>query len=108
MNKIGEFIKKTRKEKGMTQIQLADKLNISFQSVSKWETGETLPDTNILLTLCDELGTTVDTLLNGGIILNKMRKIIKVEAIVEGFKYLEKVKNAFGEESYFYKGIVEV
>lgn len=107
MNKIGEFIKKTRKEKGMTQIQLADKLNISFQSVSKWETGETLPDTNILLTLCDELGTTVDTLLNGGIILNKMRKIIKVEAIVEGFKYLEKVKNAFGEESYFYKGIVE-
>lgn len=107
MNEIGQFIKKLRKEKGMTQIQLAEKLNISFQSVSKWEIGETLPDTNILLALCNELDTTVDTLLNGGIILNKTRKVIKVEAIVEGFKYLEKVKNAFGEQSYFYKGIVE-
>ena len=55
MNKIGQFIKKLRKEKGLTQSQLAEKLNISFQSVSKWETGETLPDTNILLSLCDEL-----------------------------------------------------
>ena len=107
MNEIGKFIKKLRKEKGMTQIQLAEKLNISFQSVSKWETGETLPDTNILLALCYELDTTVDTLLNGGIIINKMRKIIKVEAIVEGFKNIEKVKNAFGENSFFYRGIVE-
>ncbi|MBQ8293367.1 MAG: helix-turn-helix transcriptional regulator [Bacilli bacterium] len=107
MNEIGQFIKKLRKEKGMTQTQLAEKLNISFQSVSKWEIGETLPDTNILLSLCDVLNTTVDTLLNGGNLINKQRKIIKVEAIVEGFKHLEKVKNSFGEDSYFYKGIVE-
>ena len=92
MNKIGNFIKKLRKEKGMTQSQLAEKLNISFQSVSKWETGETLPDTNILLSLCDVLDTTVDILLNGGIIMNKQRRIIKAESIVDGFKYLEKVK----------------
>lgn len=107
MNKIGNFIKKLRKEKGMTQSQLAEKLNISFQSVSKWETGETLPDTNILLSLCDVLDTTVDTLLNGGIIMNKQRRIIKAESIVDGFKYLEKVKESFGEKSVFYKSIVE-
>ena len=107
MNKIGQFIKKLRKEKGLTQSQLAEKLNISFQSVSKWETGETLPDTNILLSLCDELDTTVDTLLNGGVIINKQRRIIKAESIVNGFKYLEKVKESFGEKSDFYKGIVE-
>ena len=107
MNKIGQFIKKLRKEKGLTQSQLAEKLNISFQSVSKWETGETLPDTNILLSLCDELDTTADTLLNGGVIINKQRKIIKAESIVEGFKYLEKVKEAFGENSDFYQGIVD-
>lgn len=107
MNKIGQYIKKLRKEKGLTQTQLADKLNISFQSVSKWEVGETLPDTNILLSLCNELGTTVDTLLSGGVIINKNRKLIKVESIVEGFKYLEKVKDSFGENSDFYKGIVE-
>lgn len=107
MNKVGQYIKKLRKEKGLTQTQLAEKLNISFQSVSKWEVGETLPDTNILLLLCNELDTTVDTLLNGGVIINKQRKIIKAESIVEGFKYLEKVKEAFGENSDFYQGIVD-
>ena len=107
MNKVGQFIKKLRKEKDLTQTQLAEKLNISFQSVSKWEVGETLPDTNILLSLCNELDTTVDTLLNGGVIINKQRKIIKAESIVEGFKYLEKVKEAFGENSDFYQGIVD-
>lgn len=107
MNKVGQYIKKLRKEKGLTQTQLAEKLNISFQSVSKWEVGETLPDTNILLLLCNELDTTVDTLLNGGVVINKQRKIIKAESIVEGFKYLEKVKEAFGENSDFYQGIVD-
>lgn len=77
MNEIGIYIKKLRKNKNLTQQQLANKLNVSFQAVSKWETGETLPDTNILLDLCYELGTTVDTLLNGGI-LNKSRRFIKV------------------------------
>ena len=107
MNKVGQYIKKLRKEKGLTQTQLAEKLNISFQSVSKWEVGETLPDTNILLSLCNELDTTVDTLLNGGVIINKRRKIIKAESIVEGFKYLEKAKEAFGENNDFYQGIVD-
>lgn len=107
MNEIGLFIKKLRKEKGLTQTELAEKLNISFQAVSKWETGETLPDTGLLLDLCNELGTTVDTLLNGGVIINKKRKTIKVEAIVEGFEHLLAVKNCFGENSVFYKGIIE-
>lgn len=44
MNEIGSYIKKLRKQKGLTQQQLADTLNVSFQAVSKWETGETLPD----------------------------------------------------------------
>lgn len=107
MNEIGQYIKKLRKEKGLTQTQLAEKLNISFQSVSKWENGETLPDTNILLDLCNELDTTVDTLLNGGIIINKKRKLIKVEAIVDGFNHLLAVKECFGQDSSFYKGIVD-
>lgn len=107
MNDIGKYIKKLRKEKGLTQSQLAKRLNITFQSVSKWELGEALPDTYILLELCNALDTTVDTLLNGGIVINRNRKIIKVEKIVEGFEYLKKVKDAFGEHSFFYKGIIE-
>lgn len=107
MNEIGLYIKKIRKEKNMTQQQLADKLNLSFQAVSKWETGETLPDTGILLELCNVLDISVDTLLNGGVIINKNRKLIKVENIVKGFEHLSALKDCFGEESLFYKGIVD-
>ena len=104
---IGNYIKKLRKEKRYTQKQLAEKLNVSFQAVSKWETGETLPDVGILLDLCNSLDTSVDTLLNGGVVINKNRKLIKVENIVMGFNHLASLKDCFGEESTFYKGIVE-
>lgn len=107
MNEIGLFIKKLRKEKGITQTRLAEKLNISFQAVSKWENGETLPDTAILLDLCNELDTSVDTLLNGGVVINKNRKLIKVENIVNGFNHLASLKDCFGENSTFYKGIIK-
>ena len=55
--KIGQYIQHLRKAAGMTQKDLAEKLNISFQAVSKWENGDALPDTGILLELCDELFT---------------------------------------------------
>ena len=107
MNEVGLYIKKMRKENGLTQAELADKLNISFQAVSKWETGETLPDTGILLELCNILNISVDTLLNGGTVINRNRKLIKVENIVLGFSHLASLKECFGEDSTFYKGIVE-
>lgn len=107
MNEIGLYIKKLRKEKGLTQQQLADKLNVSFQAVSKWETGETLPDTGLLLDLCNELGTTADALLNGGAIINKNQKIIRVEGIIRGFEHIASLKDDFSEDSPFYKGIME-
>lgn len=107
MNNIGLYIKKLRKEKSLTQQQLADKLNLSFQAVSKWETGETLPDTGILLPLCEILDTTVDKLLNGGVIINRNKKLIKVENIVLGFSYIQALKDCFGQDSTFYKGIID-
>lgn len=107
MNEIGLFIKKRRKELGLTQKELADKLNVSFQAISKWETGETLPDTSLLLILCNELETSVDTLLNGGVVVSKSKKLIRVENIVMGFNHLASLKNCFGEDSPFYKGIIE-
>ena len=51
--KIGQYIQHLRKAAGMTQKELAEKLNISFHAVSKWENGDTLPDTGILLDLCE-------------------------------------------------------
>ena len=63
--KIGKFISKCRKEKKMTQAQLAEKLNITDRAVSKWETGRGMPDSSIMLELCNELGITVNELLCG-------------------------------------------
>ena len=63
--KIGKFIAECRKEKNLTQIQLAEKLNMSYKSISKWETGRGMPDSSIMLELCNYLGINVNELLSG-------------------------------------------
>ena len=63
--KIGKFIAECRKEKNLTQLQLAEKLNISNRAVSKWETGKSCPDVSIMMELCDILGINVNELLSG-------------------------------------------
>lgn len=62
---IGSFIAKCRREKELTQAQLAEKLNITDRAVSKWETGKSMPDSSIMLELCSILGITVNELLSG-------------------------------------------
>lgn len=61
----GKFIAECRKEKKLTQAQLAEKLNITDRAVSKWETGKSMPDSSIMLELCQILGITVNELLSG-------------------------------------------
>ena len=63
--KIGRFIADCRKNKKLTQSQLAEKLNITDKAVSKWERGVSLPDASIMLELCDILDISVNELLNG-------------------------------------------
>ena len=63
--KIGRFIAACRKRTNLTQMQLAEKLNITDRAVSKWETGKAMPDTAIMLELCDILGISVNELLSG-------------------------------------------
>lgn len=62
--KIGEFIAKERKQKKLTQQQLADILGISNKTVSKWECGNGLPEISLLLPLCKELDISVNELLS--------------------------------------------
>lgn len=54
--KIGTFIKELRKEKGLTQEQLAEILNVSGGTVSRWETGTNMPDISLLASMADTLG----------------------------------------------------
>ncbi|MBQ2720650.1 MAG: helix-turn-helix transcriptional regulator, partial [Clostridia bacterium] len=66
--KIGKFIADCRKEKKLTQMQLAEKLGITDKAVSKWERGIALPDSSIMLEVCEILGITVNDLLSGEVI----------------------------------------
>ena len=105
--KIGQYIQSLRKAAGLTQKELAEKLNLSFQAVSKWENGDSLPDTGVLLDLCDILNTTADKLLNGGSIVAKERRLMRLEDVVTGFPYLEDIGKLFGEDCSFYTGMIE-
>ena len=62
-NYVGDYIAKRRKELGYTQQKLAEKLNISFQAISKWENGSASPDIYLLSQIAHILNTTVDTLV---------------------------------------------
>ncbi len=77
--RTGRFIAARRKEKGLTQKQLAEKLGISDKTVSKWECGNGFPEVSLLLPLCDELGITVNDLLSA--------------ELVPGEAYQEKAEN---------------
>ena len=66
--KIGRFIAVCRKNQGLTQMQLAEALNITDRAVSKWENGKAMPDSSIMLELCKILNITVNELLRGEVI----------------------------------------
>lgn len=66
--KIGRFIAECRKKENLTQMQLAEKLNITDRAVSKWENGRAMPDSSIMLDLCDILNISVNDLLNGEVV----------------------------------------
>ena len=66
--KIGKFIAERRKLNNLTQMQLAEKLNITDRAISKWENGKAMPDSSIMLDLCNELRISVNELLSGEVI----------------------------------------
>ena len=63
--KIGKFIAKCRKDKKMTQGELAEKLGVTDKSIGNWENGRNMPDLSLFKPLCDELGITINDLLSG-------------------------------------------
>ena len=86
LKKIGEYIAKKRKEKKLTQQELADKVNVSVKAISKWECGKGLPEITNLQMLAKELDISMIDVLNG-------EDSKKEEAVVEYVKKREKVKS---------------
>lgn len=105
--KIGQYIRAQRKAQGLTQQQLAQRMNISFQAVSKWEKGDAIPDVALLLDLADVLNTTTDKLLSGGTVIAGERKRMRAADVIEGFSHIEAVGRCLGEESTFFTGMIE-
>jgi len=104
---IGQYIQSLRKQKNLSQKSLAELLNVSFQAVSKWETGENLPDASILLELADILDTTTDRILSGGNVIARNHKKVNIEDLKRGIAALEDMRTLFGENSMLYIGAVE-
>ena len=104
---IGRYLQTLRKAQGRTQKELADQLGVSFQAVSKWEKGDSFPDVALLLPLANELQTTTDKILSGGLLVRPVGKRIRMDTIVEGFNALKHLRDYFGATSVFYRGAME-
>ena len=87
--KVGKFIAQCRKDKNMTQAQLAEKLNITDRAISKWETGKGMPDSSIMLELCSELDISVNELLSGEVIKMENYNLKAEENLLEMKKQKE-------------------
>lgn len=88
--KIGRFIAERRKAKNLTQMQLAEKLCITDRAISKWERGKGMPDSSLMLDLCDELEISVNELLSGEIIDMKEYNQKAEQQLMEMVKEREK------------------
>ena len=88
--RIGKFIAESRKQKNLTQSQLSEKLGITDKAISKWDRGIAMPDSSIMLELCDILGITVNELLSGEKINMENNNQKNEQLLLEMTKELEK------------------
>ena len=97
--KIGKFILELRKEKNMTQQELADKIGVTDRAISKWENGRGMPDLSLMKPLCQELGISINELISGEKIdkkeyQNKFEEIV-LNTINYSQKQIKKTRNKY-------------
>ncbi len=73
--KFGKFIKQIRKDHNLTQKQLAEKYNVTYQAVSKWETGKNMPDISLIKQIAKDFDVSIDELFDGEYTKKKKQKI---------------------------------
>ena len=94
--KIGKFIARCRKDKKMTQSELAEKLGVTDKSIGNWENGRNMPDLSLFKPLCDELNITINDLLSGEKIRKDKYQEKFEENIVNTIDYSTKRINIYG------------
>ena len=102
----GLFITELRKQKGLTQKNLAELLKVTDKAVSRWETGKGLPETSLLKPLSDILGVSVSELLSGKIIEAEQMKDQTDKIIIESLDYSEADRDLRNILRYLLIGIV--
>ena len=107
IQKIGGQICALRKAKGLTQGELGERLGISFQAVSKWERGETLPDITLLPDLAKILETTVDFILCGSEKTADYKGKFSVEDMKKGLDCLKHAGEYLGTDNLIYKAAIK-
>lgn len=107
MKKVGEQIAQLRRNKGLTQNELGERLEVSAQAVSKWERGESMPDISLLSELAAALETTTDNILSGGTRLASYGRKVTVKEAKEAIASFEKIGALLGKDNAFYIGAVE-
>ena len=105
--KIGSFIKELRKEKNLTQEELAEKFNVARRTVSRWETGSNMPDLDILIEMADFYEVDLREILDGERKSEKMNEELK-ETVLKVAEYSneEKKRNSRLVLVYFVLGII--
>lgn len=95
MNQLltGKFISQKRKEKNLTQEQLAEKLGVSNKTISKWETGKCMPDYSVVKNLCEELEITIAELIDGETAEEKSVRAYDEEQIMDLLKRTQDLEN---------------
>ncbi len=105
--KVGEQIADLRKAKGITQSELGERIGVSFQAVSKWERGETLPDITLLPDLAKILETTVDFILLGSEKIVDYKGKFTVTDIKKGLNCLKNAGEYLGTENIIYRAAIK-
>ncbi len=105
--KVGEQIAILRKAKGITQGELGERIGVSFQAVSKWERGETLPDTALLPSLARILETTIDNILTGGEKAVDYKGKFTVTDMKKGLVCLKNTGEYLGKENLIYRAAIK-
>ena len=104
--KIGKFILNCRKEKGLTQEKLAEKLGVTSKSISRWENGNTMPDYSLLKDLCNELDINVNELLSGEKIKGNDYMNKSEENLIKLRKQIDKRKKVLTIITYIFMAII--
>lgn len=105
--KIGGFIQNCRKELGLTQAEVGERLGVTAQSVSNWDRGESLPDVALLPDLACTLRCSVDAILSGGAGCGGYRRHVTVAQMRETLGALNRIGEMLGRDHFIYTCIIE-